>query len=129
MRYFAGIVLVLALAGCAPETHDGAAAKAEQTKAIVDGLRAAIGSDVAKTVAAAVGTIPGAQVVPVARDKVEWGLGLLSGALGIFAAWQTKRATEERSKKRVYKANSTQAELDAANKLIYGDAFRQDLSK
>jgi hypothetical protein len=119
------------MAGCTPEQHEGAAAKAESAKAVIDGFREAIGSDVAKAVAGAVAAIPVpvTQAVPVARDRVEWGLGIASGLLALFAGWQTKRAAEERSKKKTYKANSTQAELDAANKVIYGDDFDPKKSK
>lgn len=122
---------ILALAGCTPETHDGAADTALTIKGYVDEARQLIGSDTAKIIATAVGTIPtpGTQVVPVARDKVEWGLGIASGLLALFAGWQTKKAAEERSKKKIYKDNSTKAELDAANKVIYGDAFDPKKSK
>jgi hypothetical protein len=101
------------------------------TKQVIDDIRAGLRSDTAVAVADAVGKlpIPGAQVVPVARDTVEWALGGLSGLVGIFAAWQTKKAADERSKKKIYKDNSTKSELDAANKVIYGDAFDPKKSK
>lgn len=131
MRLPALLFVAVLLVGCAPETHDGVAVKAEQTKEIVDGVRAAIGSDIGKAVAATVATlpVPGAQAVPVAREGVEWGLGLLSGGLALVAAWQRKRASEEAYKKKIYKDNSSQAELNAANKVIYGDQFDPKLSK
>jgi len=131
MRYLAIAVLALALAGCLPETHDSAASKAEAAKAWVDEARKVIGSDTAKIVTDAIGKIPapGAQVVPVARDKVEWGLGILSGLLGTFAAWQTKKAASERSKKRTYKSSCSKDGLDAANRAIYGSDFKAELSK
>ena len=132
MRFVAMLVLAGVLcAGCLPETHDNAATKAEQTKAIVDGVRSALGSDVGKAVAGAVATlpIPGAAAVPVASEKVEWGLGILSGALALFAGWQRKKAEEERAKKKAYKAQCAPEELATANKAIYGDAFNPDLSK
>jgi len=121
---------VLTACGCTPEQHEGAAAKAESAKVIIDEIRAGVSSDTAKIIADAVGKlpVPGAQVVPVARDRVEWGLGIASGLLALFAGWQTKKAAEERSKKKAYKVNSTKAELDAANKQIYGDKFKAELS-
>lgn len=133
MRILCGLFLVslLAFVGCTPEQHEGAAAKAESTKVIVDEIRNVIGSETGKVIAAAISTIPvpGAQIVPVAREKVEWGLGILSAVLTAFAGWQTKKATDERYKKKIYKDNSTKTELDTANKVIYGDKFKAELSK
>jgi hypothetical protein len=136
MRSFLGTVLlcVLALgslAGCTGDQHQEAADRAKAAQVFLDEAKKVMGSEVAKGIADAVGKIPtpATQLVPVAREKVEWGLGILSGLVGIFAAWQARKAAEERSKKKVYKANSTKAELDAANKIIYGDKFDEKLSK
>ena len=124
-------ILLATCIGCTRETHQAVGDKAVTAKEVVDGIKGVVGSEAAKAAAAAIATIPipVAQIVPVARDRVEWGLGILSTVLGIAAAWQLRKAKEQELKKNVYKDNSSKTELDAANKQIYGSEFDPKLSK